>query len=140
MKELRRDIRKLGTPDQLKELKSANATVARLVVDAAKGKASTRPQRRAAATLKVPNSVYPAVRLGGGFGGALGAEFGANRNRDRVGPSGRRYKGYNQFQAFRGSGEAAGYFLYPAIRENTARIMGMYGDELLKRFNDNGIT
>ena len=133
LKELRRDIRKLGTPDQMKELKAANAAVASLVVNAAQSRASTRSEQRAAATLKVANSVYAGVRLGG-IPGALGAEFGALRNQDRRGPSGRTFKGYNQFQAWRGSGAGAGYFMWPAIRDKTPEVLDLYADELVRRF------
>lgn len=135
LKELRRDLRKLGTPDQMKELKAANAAVSTLVVDAAKGRASTPMQQRAADTLRVANSVYAAVRLGG-KPGTLGAEFGAKRDVLRRGPSGREFRGFNQFQGWRGSGPDAGYFLWPAIRDKTDEVLSLYADEIVKRFGD----
>lgn len=137
LKALRQDIRKLGTPDQMKELKAANAAVAGLVVAAAKARASTRMQRRAADTLKVAKSVYASVRLGG-IPGALGTEFGAHHDMPRRGPSGRTFLGYNQFEAWRGTGEGAGYFLWPAIRENTAAILELYAAEMMRRFGGDG--
>lgn len=135
LKELRRDLRKLGTPDQMKELKAANATVANIIVNAARGQASTRMQQRAAATLRVSNSVYAAVRFGTGFRGAMGAEFGAARGMPRQGvPGFQRYTGWNQFEGWKGNGSEAGYFLWPAIRDKTGEVLNTYADELLRRF------
>lgn len=132
--ELRRDLKKLAEKDQLAQLREANLRVADMVVDAAQGKASTRLQQRAAQTLSAARMDRAAVRLGKGFAGALGAEFGAGRNKQRTGPSGRRYTGYNQFDEFRGSGDSAGYFLWPAIRDKTPDILEAYVDEIARNF------
>jgi hypothetical protein len=113
--ELRKELKRL---DLSKDLGQANRKVAQLVVDAAQGRASTRLERAAARSLSASSSTVGArVGLGGPrtpF--AAGAEFGSKR--------------FRQFQAWRGNGQQAGYFLYPAIRENTPRIVEVYGDEI----------
>jgi len=130
--EFRKELRKLDEPELVQALKDVNYAVASLVVDRAKGNASTRMQQRAAATLTPSRQAARAqVNLGGSkFPGAAGAEFGAGQNQPRVGPSGRNYTGHNQFEAWRGSGSDAGYFLYPAIRDSTDEIVEMYGDAI----------
>lgn len=40
--------------------------------------------------------------------------------------------GWNQFKPWRGSGQGAGYFLYPAIREKETEAVEMFGDEITK--------
>ena len=59
----------------------------------------------------------------------MGAEFGSGRNKLRMLPNeGGDRLGWNQFKPWRGSGQGAGYFLYPAIRDTTPEIVDMYGD------------
>lgn len=134
IKELRTALRKLGTPDQMKELKAANQAAAQIIIDAAQGKASTRLERRAAATLKAANTQQAAIRLGG-IPGALGAEFGAYHDQVRRGPSGVEFLGYNQFKDWAGNDDKAGYFLWPAIREKTPEVLELYADDLIVRFD-----
>lgn len=129
--DLRRELQRLDLADDLKQ---ANHEVGRLVVRRGQGKAFTPLQQKAAASLKSAKQARKAVVSGGGaraqfFGGA---EFGAGQDQPRVGPSGRRFLGYNQFQPWRGSGRNAGYFLYPAIRDAEQEIVDLYGDELEK--------
>ena len=52
---------------------------------------------------------------------ALGWEFGAMHNQPRQTRRGM-VEGWNQFPAWRGSGSEAGYFLWPAVRENRAKL------------------
>ena len=127
--ELRRELKKLDLTDDLKQ---ANYDAAELVVRSAQSRASSKLERKAARSLKPSRAAAKAVVTGGGakapfFGGA---EFGAQQNRKRTSPSGRTFLGHNQFQPWRGSGSTAGYFLYPAIRAETARIVEIYGDAI----------
>jgi hypothetical protein len=41
-----------------------------------------------------------------------------------------RVRGWNQFRPWRGSGSAAGYWLYPAIRAHNDEIVDEYGDAI----------
>lgn len=130
--EFRKELRKLDDAGIIDGLKDANYEVARIVVAGAQGRASTPMQRGAAASLKPSRQAARAQVTGGGarvpyFGGA---EFGAQQNQLRLGPSGRTYRGLNQFSAWRGSDMSAGYFLYPAIRDLTDRIVEIYGDAI----------
>jgi len=129
MDALRKELKKLDLTDDLKDV---NKEVGEIVVRAAKFKATTRLQQKAAKSLKSGRQLRKVVVTGGGarfpfFGGA---EFGAKRNQSRVGPSGRSYTGHNQFEGWRGNDRNAGYFLYPAIRANEARIIEVYGDAI----------
>jgi hypothetical protein len=131
LKEFRNALKALDDKSLENDLKRANQRVGRLVVDKAQGNASTRLEQRSAATLKASLSGFRAqVNLGGAsFPAALGAEFGAQQNVLRDTRRGQ-VLGWNQFKEWRGSGENAGYFLYPAIRESEDEIIELYGDEI----------
>jgi len=120
-------------PDKAKELRQANKDAASIASTAAKAKALSIggsaakgvPSIRASAGLKSASV---------GFGGAKapwmgGAEFGAAQDRQRTRSSGS-YIGYKQFPPHRGSGRTAGYFVYPAIRDNENRIVEQYNQAL----------
>lgn len=106
-----------------KELRKAGREVAKFVTADAKGAAAglgstaakSAPSLRASA-----GAAYAGVSLGGGgYPFALGAEFGG-RGRPTT----------QQFQPWRGSGEGAGYFLYPTILRDQQRIEDEYGQAL----------
>ena len=64
-----------------------------------------------------------AVKIGGArFPFALGAEFGSKR--------------FRQFEPWRGAGATAGYFMWPAIREEIPKLIAAYGDAIEKAFTD----
>jgi len=131
LNELRRTLKALGDSEGAKEIKSAGRKVAaEIVIPAAKGRASTKLEQRAAQTLK-PASVSAGggLRFGGGFGGAMGAEFGAYGGQLRNTRRGT-WHGWNQFRPWRGNSTDAGYFLWPAIRETTPEIKNVYMDAL----------
>jgi len=122
LKELRAELRSLGG-SWPKELRTASKEAAELVAD--KTRASFAGGRgsapKAASTVKaLAQQTGAAVRIGGGAGVggqvAMGNEFGSFR--------------YRQFPGWRGSGAAAGYHLYPTIRDNTERVVEVYGDAL----------
>lgn len=65
-----------------------------------------------------------ATSAGVGLGGAahpeaMGAEFGGGRR-----------KTTRQFKPWRGSGEGAGYFVYPTIRDRSDQIVETYTDKI----------
>ena len=130
--EFRRELKKLDEPHLVNQLKDVNYAVASLVVSSAKAHASTRMESAAAESLRPSRSGARAQVTGGAgiefFGGA---EFGAAQDQIRNTARGA-VTGWNQFQPWRGSGSGAGYFLYPAIRDETEHIVDMYGDALEK--------
>ncbi len=104
-------------------IRKANVAVADLVVNRAKAKAESvgGVAAKAAASLRATKTVGAAsVRLGGNDAPyAMGAEFGGgSRPRTR------------QFKPWRGSGEDAGYFLYPTIRDSQSQILDEYDKAL----------
>lgn len=132
--ELRREIRKLDDGKSLTdELKAANKRVGDIVVRRAQQRASAlgRMQGAAGATLRSASQAARAVvtlgRAGVPF--AMGAEFGAGRDQERVTRRGS-VLGWNQFRPWRGSGPGAGYFLWPAVRDSNEDIEQIYGDEI----------
>lgn len=135
----RRRLKDLGDVEKTRQYKAASDEIAeQLVIPAAQAKASTRGEQQAARTLvAVRTTAGGAVRIGGGFDAALGYEFGADRNQRRLARPGGKVTtvpGWNQFRPWRGSGAGAGYFLYPAIRENEDEIIDRFAtvfDELL---------
>jgi hypothetical protein len=133
LRDLTRELRKLDDAGLIDELKDANMAVAELVVRSAQQRAAGmgRMENRAAQSLKPARQANRAAVHGGGpktpfFGGA---EFGAGQNQQRSTPHGV-VTGWNQFEPWRGNGQGAGYFLYPAIRDDTAKIVDMYGDAI----------
>lgn len=131
--ELRRELKRLESGDLSGRLKDANRKVAELVV----GRAETRARmlgRQAAAAAESLKAARQAARAVVSLGSArvpfaLGAEFGARRNRERRTDRGPML-GWNQFPEWTGSGAAAGRFLYPTIRDSQRDVEELYMDEL----------
>lgn len=135
LKEFRKELKKLDDDGFTNELKDVNFDIAELVVRTAQQKAAGkgRLQQTAARSLKPGRQAARAVVTGGGpktpfFGGA---EFGAGQNVPRNTQRGT-VAGWNQFEPWRGNQSDAGYFLYPAIRDETDKIVDMYGDAIEK--------
>lgn len=129
LKEFGRDLKALGDADLTAEFVDANVSAAELIVARARVKAAGegRQAKAAAKTLRaVKSRVRSEVVLGGTKAPwALGSEFGANQRKPRKRTSGT-YQGFNQFKAWRGAGESAGYFLYPTIRASQDEIEEQY--------------
>jgi len=128
LNDLNRALRELG-PDLQRELKRTNLDVAQIVADDARSAAlqlggvaaHVAPSIRAAA-----RNTAAGVSFGGaGYPMAAGAEFGAYR--------------FKQFQPWRGNDENAGYFVYPAIRQDADRIETEYGAAIDKLLDRNGL-
>jgi hypothetical protein len=119
--EFRKELKLLADDGRFQaELKDANYEVAAHVARRAQGRASTPLQRKASESLKAGRQAVRAVVSGGGprWPFFAGAEFGSVQ--------------YEQFDAWRGSGYDAGYFLYPTIRDETDVIVEMYGEAIEK--------
>jgi len=135
LSEFRQELKKLDDKGLTDELKNVNFDIAQTVVSAAQAKASGQGRMRqvAADSLRPGRQAARAVVTGGGamlpfFGGAeFGAAQGVPRNTRRG-----TVAGWNQFEPWRGSSSAAGYFLYPAITELTDEIVDKYGDAIEK--------
>lgn len=117
--ELSKALRRID-PELQKELRKTNREVARGVVVEARVRAGSvgRQQAKAAKSLRaVAGNNYAGVSLGGpGYEFALGAEFGSYR--------------FKQFPPWRGNDSAAGYFLYPTIRDRADEIVETYDDAI----------
>lgn len=142
LKELRKGLKAMDEKGTLDELKDAHQRVGQMVVEAARGAASgvSKMAVSAAESLTAARTANAArIRYGGGgYPYAMGAEFGAYRNQLRYNVGGnppRSGMGFNQFQGFRGSGDGAGYFLYPTIRAERDRTIDMYGDDMERILN-----
>ena len=137
-REFRRELKKLDHPALTNDLKDVNFRVAEHVRVAAVAKASGqgRMVERAAGTLRASRVATRAALMLGNKATpfAAGAEFGAAQNKLRSTARGPRL-GWNQFEPWRGAGRSAGYFVYPAIRQETTQIVEMYGDEIQRLAN-----
>lgn len=124
--ELRKALRELGDVEGSKEFKAAGAKVAeQIVIPGAQSRAAALGPlwARAADTLAAAKiATGGGVRFGAGFEAAMGAEFGAAQNQLRNTQRGP-VRGWNQFEAWRGSGPDTGYFLWPTIREEGEAIV-----------------
>lgn len=125
--ELNRALKELG-PEVRNELKAANVEVGEMVATDAKGIA----QGLGGVAAKVAPSIRATKTQNGAgvaFGGAAypfvgGAEFGSYR--------------YKQFKPWRGNGSDAGYFVYPAIRQDSDEIAETYMerlDDLMRKYD-----
>jgi len=140
-----KELKALGDADLSAEFKDANVAVADLIVERARVRAAGegRQAKAAARTLRAVKSKVRAEVVMGGTKApwVFGSEFGAQQDKPRRRISGT-YRGFNQFKPWRGSGENAGFFLYPAIRASTDDVVDLYGerlDELVsKAFPDKG--
>lgn len=124
--ELNKALRAIG-PEARTQLKEASKRIADFVAADARSHA----QARGGVAAKVAPSIKPRAGLAGSagvaFGGAAypfagGAEFGSQR--------------FHQFDSWTGNGPSAGYFLYPAIRQDAERIVTEFTqslDELIRR-------
>lgn len=118
LRQLNAALKAIG-PDARKELKEASKSAADMVATDARGIAQGLGgvARHVAPSIKPVASVAgsAAVSIGGsGYEMAGGAEFGSLR--------------FKQFQPWRGNGSDAGYFLYPAIRQDVDRIVTEFTD------------
>lgn len=110
----------------------ANLKAASLVVTAAKARANREGKlaAKAARSLRAGKSANAAYVSYGGrkYPFAMGAEFGALRDKPRSVETGTR-KGWNQFQQHRGR---EGIFIYPSLRENREEVLQVYLAEVDK--------
>jgi hypothetical protein len=143
--EAKRALAKLGDVEKSRAYKTANFDIANEVVipaAMANARALGKMQVKAAQTLKALRTASGgSVSLGKGFAGALGAEFGADRNQRRQGrPHGKSapVTGWQQFEPWRGSSTGAGYFLWPAIRQETDEIVNRYKKLFDELFDEDG--
>lgn len=131
LSELRRELAKLDDKTIIDELKDVHYNIAQLGVNAAQAQASSRMEQSAAQSLKPGRQAARAVISFGGPAFAMGAEFGAGQNVPRT-AGGRRVRGWNQFKPWRGSGEGAGYFLFPGLRSRRDEFVEMEADGMIK--------
>lgn len=126
--ELNKALKALG-PEVQKELKAANFEVGSMVADDARSialglgdvAAKVAPSIKATKT-----AVGAAVSFGGAaYPFAGGAEFGALR--------------FKQFKTWRGNGSDAGYFVYPAIRQDADQIETTYVERIDDIMRKNGM-
>lgn len=122
-----------------KRLKEINVTISDQIIDVARGYAAgvnLQAEKTAEALKPYRSAVAGGINLRATpqTPYAMGSEFGANPDDERVSASGRRYIGYRQFQPWRGSGEGAGYFVWPAIRQ--ADVFTQYQTALDALIND----
>lgn len=119
LRELNKALKALG-PEVQAELKAANFEVGTMVADDAKSlalglggvAAKVAPSIRATKT-----QAGAAVSFGGAaYPFAGGAEFGSYR--------------YPQFKPWRGNSSDAGYFIYPAIRQDADQIETTYVERI----------
>lgn len=134
LRQFARDLKAAG-PELVDELKDLNFKVASKVKDDAVARASGQGPMaaRAAGSLRAAKQAARAAVLLGNAKTpfALGAEFGSQHDRPRMLPNeGTDRLGWNQFRPWSGSGSTAGYFLYPAIRQDMPAIVAMYGDAI----------
>lgn len=118
-RELRAALRKMGDRQLLRELAYLNRDLAAKIIEKARERAASPLERKAARQLKpLKSSAQVGASMVGPY--VLGAEFGAKR--------------YPQFKPWRGNGDEAGYWLFPAVRDMRDEIVDAYADEIERIF------
>lgn len=120
--ELRKALREAGDKDMAAALRDANTKVAAAVLDKARPGIAEQSSTVAASGRAVKSAVggkvaFSSVRAGGTI-------FGAHHDLPRVGPSGRRYRGFNAFRAF----NPEGYHVAPEAEQSIEEIADLYMD------------
>lgn len=122
LKELRKALREAGDKEMANALRDANTKVAALALDKARPgiaeQSSTVASSGRAMKSQVGGKVaFTSVRAGGTI-------FGAHHDRPRVGPSGRVFRGHNQFR----TANPQGYHVTPEVDESLEEIADIYID------------
>jgi len=132
LKEALAGMDKLSRLDAGKDLKREFSAIVDDAIAKGRGFARTRLQNRAATTMvQASTSTGAALRFGAGFRGSFGAEYGAHQNTPRQGARGT-FLGFNQFPAWKGSGQDAGYFMWPGIRKASEEGVEQLADAVTK--------
>lgn len=118
--ELRKALREAGDKEMANALRDANTQVAAVVLDKARPGIAEQSNTVASSGRAVKSAVggkvaFSSVRAGGVI-------FGAHHDMQRVGPSGRRYKGHNQFR----TANPQGYHVAPEVDESLEQIADIY--------------
>lgn len=129
--ELRRALR--DDKGMSREFVAANHHLGQIVLDEARPGISSESSGvassgRAVRSTRGARLSFADVKSGGYL-------YGARHDRQRVGPSGRRYKGHNQFPGFTREGR----HIEPTVDENLDRFADEYTTALDKVFDRNGV-
>lgn len=122
LNELRRALKATGGSQFAGRLKATNVKVGGIVLDAARPGIAAESSTVAANARVVRSEAGAKIR--GDDVKSGGYLYGAAHNRQRRGPSGRRYKGYNQFPSF----VAEGRHIEPAADAAMDEIADLYRD------------
>lgn len=120
--ELRKALREAGDKEMANALRDANTKVAAVVLDKARPGIAAVSSTVAASGRAVKSAVggkvaFSSVRAGGTI-------FGAHHDVQRIGPSGRRYNGFNMFR----TANPEGYHVAPEVDESLEQIADIYMD------------
>lgn len=120
--ELRKALREAGDKEMANALRDANTKVAAVVLDKARPGIAAVSSTVAASGRAVKSAVggkvaFSSVRAGGTI-------FGAHHDIQRIGPSGRAYRGHNQFR----TANPEGYHVAPEVDESLEQIADIYMD------------
>ncbi len=134
LRELRKAFKAAGSKDLDKHLKTAHVKIAKVILDKARPGLAAQ-STSVAASARVINSAAAArikvdnVRAGGTI-------FGAHQNQPRIGPSGRRFVGYNQFRPV---ARDMPYHIFPEADEVLEPIADEYEKALVAFLDEQGV-
>lgn len=131
--ELRKALREAGDKQMANALRDANTKVAALALERARPALAEVSSTVAASGRAMKSQVggkvaFSSVRAGGTI-------FGAHHDRPRVGPSGRVFRGYNQFRTT----NPKGYHVGPEVDESLEEIASIYIDAVDEYMDAQGV-
>ena len=131
--ELRKALREAGDKEMANALRDANTKVAAVVLDKARPGIAAVSSTVAASGRAVKSAVggkvaFSSVRAGGTI-------FGAHHDVQRIGPSGRRYNGFNMFR----TANPEGYHVAPEVDESLEQIADIYMDAIDTYMDKQGV-
>lgn len=132
---LRKAFAAAGTKDFDKWVGRIHQQLAQLVVDRTRSAVSSESSSTASALSASRSATGARIRISGAVPQAAGVIYGAGHNVPRVGPSGRKFLGYNQFRV----ASAGPYYLWPQLDELRDEIARMYADALDGYLTKNGV-
>lgn len=136
LRELRRAFKAMGDKSFDRHFAQVHKRIAQQVIDAARPGVAEQSSRVAASMRAVTSATGAKVRVGGpDTPWAAGLIFGAARNRDRLGPTGRHYSGYNQFRSW----WAGPYHIWPEVDELRDTIADDYAKAIDEFFGEQGV-
>lgn len=133
---LRKAFKAMGSRSFDRHMSKVHKQIAKRVIDAAKPGLAAQSSDVAAAVSPQTSATGARIKVDAvNVPWAPGTIFGAGHNFPRIGPSGRRWRGYNQFRSWWGGP----YHIWPEVDEVREAIATDYAAEVHRFLDEQGV-